>query len=86
MATDEQPMALYTRGSRKTGANNKTSSATKVDRFELSSLLAECPWEEEYLKSTGNPRTTPTVPKEEDDGELEHVVLASRPLGKFEPV
>ena len=31
---------------------------------------------EEYLKSTGNPRTTPTLPKQEDDGELEHVVVA----------
>ena len=35
MATDEQPMALQqfleTRGSRKTGANSKTSTATKVE-------------------------------------------------------
>ena len=67
MATDEQTMALQefleTRGSRKTGANNKTSTAAKVDRGELASLLAECPWAEEYPKGTDNPRTTPTVPK-----------------------
>ena len=48
MATDVQTMALQefleTRGSRKTGANSKTSAATKVDRGELDSLLAECPW------------------------------------------
>ena len=81
MATDEQPMALQkfleTRGSRKTGANSKTSAATKVDRGELASLRAVCPWVEEYLKSTGNTRTTPTVPKQEDDGELEHVVVVA---------
>ena len=68
MATDEQPMAwqnfLETRGSRNTGANSKTPTATMVDRGELASLLAECPCAEEYLKNTGNPRTTPTVPKE----------------------
>ena len=44
MATDEQPMALQrfleTRGSRKTGANSRTSTATKVDRGELASLRA----------------------------------------------
>ena len=40
-------------------------------------MLPECPWAEEYLKSTGNPRTTPTVPKQEEDGELEHVVVAA---------
>ena len=81
MTTDEQPMALQqfleTRGSRKTGANSKTSTATKVDRGELASLRVACPWVEEYLKSTGNTRTTPTVPKQEDDGELEHVVVVA---------
>ena len=81
MTTDEQPMALQqfleTRGSRKTGANSRTSTATKVDGGELASLRAECPWVEEYLKSTGNTRTTPTVPKQEDDGELEHVVVVA---------
>ena len=53
IATDEQPMAsqeiLETRGSRKTGANSKISTAAKVDHCELASLLAECPWAEEYL-------------------------------------
>ena len=68
---------LETRGSRKTGAKSKTSTATKVDRGELASLLAECFWAEEYWKSTGDPRTTPTVPKQEDDGELKHVVVAA---------
>ena len=81
MATDEQPMALQefleTRGPRKTGANSRTSTATKVDRGELASLRVTCPWVEEYLKSTGNTRTTPTVPKQEDDGELEHVVVVA---------
>ena len=47
MATDEQPMTLHefleTRGSRKTGANSKTSTATKLHRGELASLLAEWP-------------------------------------------
>ena len=47
MATDEQPMALQrfleTRGSRKTGANSRTSTATKVDGGEVASLRAECP-------------------------------------------
>ena len=47
MATDEQPMTLHelleTRGSRKTGANSKTSTATKLRRGELASLLAEWP-------------------------------------------
>ena len=79
MATDEQPMALEefleTRGSRKTGANSITCTATKVDHGELASLFAECPWAEEYLESTGNPRRTPAVPKQEDDSELEHVVV-----------
>ena len=79
-STDEQPMALQeffeTRGSRKMGVNSKTSTATKVGRGELASLLAECPWAEEYLESTGNPRTTPIVPRQKDDGELEHVVVA----------
>ena len=59
MATDEQPMALHEflerHGSRKTGANFKTSTATKVDCGELASLLADCPWAEEHLKSTGKP-------------------------------
>ena len=80
MATDERPMVvqelLETRGSRKTGANSKTSTATRVDRGELAVLLAECQWAEEHQKSTDNPRTTPTVPKWEGDGELEHVVVA----------
>ena len=48
MTTDEQPMALHevleTRGSRKTGADSKTSTAAKVDRGELDSLLAASPW------------------------------------------
>ena len=47
MATDEQPMTLHefleTRGSRKTGANSKTATATKLHRGELASLLAEWP-------------------------------------------
>ena len=81
MATDERPMAvqelLETRGSRKTGANSKTSTATRVDSGELAVLLAECQWAEEHQRSTDNPRTTPTVPKWEGDGELEHVVVAA---------
>ena len=81
MVTAQQPMALQefleTHGSRKTGANRKTSTATNADRGELASLLAECPWAEGYLKSTGNPRTTTTVPQQEDYDELEHVVVAA---------
>ena len=33
------------------GANSKTSAATTVDRGELASLLAGCPWAEEYLSN-----------------------------------
>ena len=54
-----------------------TCTATKVDHGELASLFAECPWAEEYLKNTGNPRTTLAVLKQEDDGELELVVVAA---------
>ena len=58
MATDEQPKALHEflerRGSRKTGANSKTPTGTKVDHGEHP-LLADCPWAEEQLKGTGKP-------------------------------
>ena len=58
MATDEQPIRSMSfwrdAGSRKTGANSKTPTATKVDHGEPS-LLADCPWAEEHLKSTGKP-------------------------------
>ena len=89
MASDEQPLALQEflemRGSRKTGAKSKTSTATKVDRGQLASLLAECPWAEEYMKSMGNPRTTPAVPTQEDEGtsslQLGRASRPSRTLG-----
>ena len=51
MATDKQPLALQefleACGSRKTGANSKTSTATKLDHGELASLLDERPRAEE---------------------------------------
>ena len=61
-------------GSRKTGTNSKTSTATKLDHGELASLLAECPRTEESRRARAI-HDRPAVPKQEDDGELEHVVV-----------
>ena len=89
MATDEQPMALQeffeTRQSRKTCANSKTSTATKVDLGELASLPAEFPWAEEYSRARAIHERRPQCPSRQMS-ELDQVVVVgtgrrSRPAG-----